>query len=266
MAAPGQSRTPTTLGLPPQVPKRRPATSEVALRPPSAAFPQQRSTKAAVDLTKLACAHLSDSMRRSMLTTNGVLLAAEHRLSDAEQAGLASVSHSVQQMLLVTNSLQQCATISQSADWSVVDCEGLLTKLVENLRDLLEDTGARVVWQRLPKTFSIEPVLAFVFNELLVNAVNGRAADPMQIRVEARPEESGWTFLVADNGVGIDRRHWESIFHPFFTVDPRAWRPGLGLAVARLGVEHLGGKIQVDASDATGTAFRFSLPRVEPAV
>jgi signal transduction histidine kinase len=163
-------------------------------------------------------------------------------------------------MLLIANNLERCAAISQSADWAIVNCEDLLARTVKDVGELLEDTGARVLWYGLPRIFSIDSVLSAVFQELVVNAVNSRAADPLEIRIEAQLQDSGWMFLVADNGIGIDRRHWESIFHPFFTVDPRAWRPGLGLTLARLAVEHLGGKIQVDASDAGGTAFRFFLP------
>jgi signal transduction histidine kinase len=163
-------------------------------------------------------------------------------------------------MALITNNLQRYATGLLSADWAVVDCESLFSEVVEKLEDLLKDTGSGIQHQPLPRIFSINSLLSLVFQELLINAVNSRAADRMEIRVEAYPQDAGWVFLVADNGVGIDRRHWESIFQPFFTVDPRAWRPGLGLAFTRLAVGHLGGKIQVDASNPSGTVFQFFLP------
>ncbi len=199
-------------------------------------------------------------MQRAATATNAVLFSAEARISDAEQMQLQSASDNLLRMTRITSSLRHCGEIARATSWDVVDCATLVDRVAEGLGGLLEETGSRVTRHALPKIYSIESVLLLVFQELFVNAVNNRAADPLHIRVDASPGEEGVEFTVSDNGIGIDRRHWTAIFNPFFTVDPRAWRPGLGLSVARLGVEHLGGRIHLDTSSRSGTAFRVSLP------
>jgi signal transduction histidine kinase len=106
----------------------------------------------------------------------------------------------------------------------------------------------------------MESVLALVFRELIENAVNYRAADQLDLQIKARRRETSWLFSIDDNGIGIDPRHRESVFEPCFTVDPRSWRPGLGLVVARTAVAHLGGSIWVESSERGGCNFQCNLP------
>jgi signal transduction histidine kinase len=62
---------------------------------------------------------------------------------------------------------------------------------------------------------------------------------------------------VADNGPGILRDDMDKLFTPFFTTKQRG--TGLGLAVSRRLVEHMGGKIEVRTGEG-GTEFSVLLP------
>ncbi|MFZ5573148.1 MAG: ATP-binding protein [Thermodesulfobacteriota bacterium] len=66
---------------------------------------------------------------------------------------------------------------------------------------------------------------------------------------------------VADKGPGIDRRHLESIFEPFYTKKAMGRSgTGLGLAVVWGTVKDHGGYIDVTSGDDAGTLFRLFLP------
>jgi signal transduction histidine kinase len=66
--------------------------------------------------------------------------------------------------------------------------------------------------------------------------------------------------LVLDNGPGIHRSDWGSIFEPGYTTKPEG--SGLGLAIAKRLVESMGGRIRVKRSIVfVGTAFEVELPR-----
>jgi signal transduction histidine kinase len=74
---------------------------------------------------------------------------------------------------------------------------------------------------------------------------------------------------IADQGIGIERRHLPRIFERFYTVERIAGEQasvggagtGLGLAIARHAVLRHGGSIEVDSAIGVGTTFTILLPK-----
>ena len=73
---------------------------------------------------------------------------------------------------------------------------------------------------------------------------------------------------IADQGIGIERRHLPRIFERFYTVERIAGEQasvggagtGLGLAIARHAVLRHGGSIEADSAIGVGTTFTILLP------
>jgi signal transduction histidine kinase len=63
---------------------------------------------------------------------------------------------------------------------------------------------------------------------------------------------------VIDRGSGIDAKHLENIFNPFFTT--KSSGVGLGLAIVSKIVDEHGGKISVESEAGAGSVFRIYLP------
>jgi len=73
------------------------------------------------------------------------------------------------------------------------------------------------------------------------------------------PEEPSMVLVsVADTGVGIDKKDLQRIFDPFFST--RESGTGLGLAIVHRIIAHHGGRITVESSPGSGTAFTILLP------
>jgi len=74
--------------------------------------------------------------------------------------------------------------------------------------------------------------LTFLFQNLIWNAVTYRQSGiPPQVHISAQRDDLGWRFSVADNGIGVDARHFESIFVPLRRLNKGA-NPWVGAIVA----------------------------------
>ena len=101
-----------------------------------------------------------------------------------------------------------------------------------------------------------------VFQNLLSNAVKYMDKPQGQIKIGCIEENGFWKFSIADNGPGIEEKHFEKIFQLFQTLAPRdeSESTGVGLTVAKKIVEMYGGKIWVQSKVGEGSTFFFTLP------
>jgi len=107
-----------------------------------------------------------------------------------------------------------------------------------------------------PFPFDAE-LLERVFYNLVLNAA--QASPPGgAVTVKARTADSTAEIAVIDRGAGIDPKHMQTIFNPFFTTKPQG--VGLGLAIVSKIVDEHGGKIAVESEPGKGSVFRVLLP------
>ena len=103
------------------------------------------------------------------------------------------------------------------------------------------------------------------FQQLLLNLLSNAAKfthdGQMGLRVAPRPAGNQWRLKVEvwDSGIGIDPKDQRRVFRAFTQADPAAAGNGLGLAIARRIVEHMGGKLSLDSRRHLGTRLQFSV-------
>jgi len=96
-----------------------------------------------------------------------------------------------------------------------------------------------------------------VIYNLVVNAA--QASPPRgTVTVKTREMDDLVEIAVIDRGSGIDRKHLENIFNPFFTT--KSGGVGLGLAIVSKIVDEHGGNITVESEPGNGSVFRVYLP------
>lgn len=81
-----------------------------------------------------------------------------------------------------------------------------------------------------------------------------------QVQVETRLEGRFAVVRIRDTGCGIESRHLDQLFTPFFTTKPVGSGTGLGLSISHGLVESHGGHIQVESEPGRGSLFSVSLP------
>lgn len=124
-------------------------------------------------------------------------------------------------------------------------------------RDPARD-GVKLVIDVEPDTAVVIAPLALqqVFLNLMLNTLAALAGKPGELHISAAPRDDGYTVIrVADTGPGVPPDMVQRIFEPFvsgYRRKPGEKKPkglggsGLGLAVCRRLIEHVGGTIEVE--------------------
>ncbi len=115
----------------------------------------------------------------------------------------------------------------------------------------------------LPTLASEKTRIQQIFQNLLSNAVKYIDKSNGSITISCIEENNLWKFSIADNGPGIEEKHFEKIFQIFQTLSPRdeSESTGVGLAVVKKIVENYHGRIWLESEIGIGTVFYFTLPQ-----
>jgi light-regulated signal transduction histidine kinase (bacteriophytochrome) len=142
-------------------------------------------------------------------------------------------------------------------------CEinGILDVALNSLDSSIRESNTQVVREELPRIECDPTQLAYVFSSLIDNSIKFRGEASPEIRISAVAQGDDWLFSVRDNGIGIDPRHRDAIFHMFKRLQgDRYPGTGAGLAITHRIVERHGGRIWVESQPGKGSVFFFTLP------
>lgn len=130
----------------------------------------------------------------------------------------------------------------------------------ENITITVED--------EMPAIDCEETHLMQLFQNLLSNAIKYMDKPRGWVQVGCVEENGFWKFTVADNGPGIEEKHFERIFRMFqsLSVSEQFRGTGVGLTVAKKIVELHGGSIWIESEVGKGTTFFFTLPKQKTGV
>ena len=102
--------------------------------------------------------------------------------------------------------------------------------------------------------------LLLLFENLIYNAISFTPEDGV-ITISPCLDQDGVTIRVSDTGMGIEPEHLPHIFERFYSGRPDASESsGLGLYIARIIVEELGGSIHAESVKGQGSVFTVRIP------
>ena len=142
--------------------------------------------------------------------------------------------------------------------------EDIVNEAIRLISGAILSSGAEIhVQHRLPAVYVDTSRMVEVFQNLFDNAIKYASPGQVpQIYVEAEESADDQVCIrVEDNGIGIEEKHYTSIFGLFSKVDPKSEGSGVGLSLVKRIVEIHGGTIFVEKGTRLGGAsFVFTVP------
>lgn len=107
-------------------------------------------------------------------------------------------------------------------------------------------------------------LINIISNAIKYNHAGGSVWCEMQEK-DLSAEKVQFTFIVKDNGIGMNHEFLQKIFDPFVQAEQddartRFHGSGLGMAIVKGLVDHMGGTISIDSTPDVGTTIAVTLP------
>ena len=146
-----------------------------------------------------------------------------------------------------------------------VDLERLLEDIIASNPEFQEPQARVIVEKPLHQVLGHDAYLTQCLTNLLGNAVKFmRPGVKPVVLVSSERLDGKIRLWIEDNGIGIDRMHYERIFQIFGQVYPekKYGGTGIGLAIVRKAAQRMNGEVGVDSSMDSGSRFWLILNEV----
>lgn len=188
-----------------------------------------------------------------------------HELLDVKgREYLQAVMDSCSHMKRLIDDLLLLSRISKLAEKRTrVELGGLIAGVLEELRFSIKERKAEIVVQEaMPVVLGVDTHLRIVFRNLIANALKYSDKPIPKIEIGASSSPDATAVFVRDNGIGIDKAHFDKIFLIFQRLHRKEEYEGVGagLTIVRKIVESQGGRIWVDSNPGEGSTFHFTIP------
>lgn len=151
---------------------------------------------------------------------------------------------------------------ARGKEFGKVSMRKVLEKVKKNLELKITEKKAEITVRKMPVLFADEFQMIQLMQNLIDNSLKFSKVTP-RITVSSISDKEQFTFMVRDQGIGIDPQYYEKIFRIFQRLHERNSYEGtgIGLAICKRIAERHGGKIWVESEPGKGTRFFFTIPK-----
>lgn len=186
-------------------------------------------------------------------------------LDDRARKFIHYASDGARRMSVMINDLLEYSRVGRVySEMENVDTSKVLDDVLRLYAADIEKKNAVIDSENLPVVQGVQVSLKMLFQNLIGNALKYHHADrPPEVVVTAEDAGSVWKFSVSDNGIGIEKKYFEEIFHLFRRLHPAEEYigSGMGLAICKKIVEQHQGSISLDSEPGKGTTFYFTIQK-----
>jgi two-component system, sensor histidine kinase len=187
------------------------------------------------------------------------------KLDERADKYLNHISQSTTRMGILIKDLLDFSRIGKSKSFEVIDCNIILHEVLADLELMINEVQADIIVESLPVIRGYRTEIKQLFQNLITNGIKFRKKDMFpEIRIAAQDMNKYWKFSFADNGIGIEKEHFDKIFVIFQRLHNRSQYEGsgIGLAHCKKIVELHNGGIGLESVPGEGSTFFFTIPGV----
>lgn len=224
----------------------------------------QRTNKEFKEFAHIAAHDLKTPLRAIAALTNWLLTDYSDKFDEQGKEQVRLLVDKAKQMAsLIDDILQYCKLGQENMEKKHVDLNIVVSDVIEvttppkNIEVSIENEMPTILCR---KTHIIQ-----IFQNLIGNAVKYMDKPEGYVKVRCEEQDDAWLFSIADNGPGIDERHFDRIFQMFQTLAPREGieSTGVGLSIVKKLVEINHGNVWVESQVGEGSTFFFTMPKQE---
>ena len=209
------------------------------------------------EIVSIVLQDLKKPLRGIEVLANWILSDSADKLGDQANKQMDLLLKRVEQMYnLIESALEYSRAGLSEGNRIQVNLNNFVPEIINTV--VLSDNITVTIENELPVIECEELHIMQLFQNLLNNAIKYMDKPQGWIKIGCI-----WEFSIADNGPGIEKKHFEKIFKIFQAFPSSSYftGSGIGLTVAKKIVELYGGKIWVESKIGEGSSFVFTLPK-----
>lgn len=143
-----------------------------------------------------------------------------------------------------------------------VDLNDVFLEVKRLLQNEIEVKNALLTSEKLPVIKGSFAGYLQIFQNLVSNAIKFVAEEKAPVvSILVKENETNYTLMVKDNGIGIPENQNQQIFKLFKRLNsPKQYEgTGMGLAMVRKSIERMGGEVWVESEEGKGTTVYFTI-------
>jgi len=147
-----------------------------------------------------------------------------------------------------------------------VDIHSLIQHVADNINPIIHINQGTLLLNldASPSLLLLDEVhISNVIHNLLDNAIK-YSPNQLHVEIQTESQEGQFVIKIKDQGIGMEKSVFESVFEPFYRVPTGNIHNvkgfGLGLSYVKKIVDAHGGKVKVESTLGAGSTFIISLP------
>lgn len=182
-------------------------------------------------------------------------------LNDEQRSYLQRIKRSSKRMdKLICDMMKYSSMLRQTLPIAPVTVLPVLQSVIESNATLRAHKDDIDIAHDIPAVMGNETALSEVFRELLDNAFKFARSDiPTHVRVTSEVNDRYVRICFKDNGMGIPPEFENKIFDIYARGTVQGEGSGIGLALVRVAVERMGGRVGMRSEQAGGCLFWLEL-------
>ena len=177
---------------------------------------------------------------------------------------ISFIVKNIKQMNTLIEDVLEYSKVNHDEDsFRQIDLNQIIEDIKFSLSNTLHQKSASVlINNELPHIYGQSSKMFFLFKNLIENGIKYNDNECPEINIQYQKDLEYHTFSITDNGIGIEKEYFNTIFQMFKRLHSRQSYEGtgLGLSLCKKIVTDIGGEIWLDSEFGTGSTFYFSIP------